>query len=130
MKKLFVSCPMRGRKRENIVKSMEQMHRIAEIVFDQELEVIPTLLDFVPDDTKNKSLWCLGKSIQLMAEADFYIGVEGTGFYRGCMIENDIARKYGIRSAHLNIDELMQDALNIERKHFGIVEANACIEEG
>lgn len=38
MKKLFVSCPMRDRTEENIRKSIEKMHRIAEAVFDEELE--------------------------------------------------------------------------------------------
>lgn len=41
MKKLFISCPMKGRTEENIRKSMEKMHKIAEAVFEQELEVIP-----------------------------------------------------------------------------------------
>lgn len=44
MKKLFISCPMKGRTEENISKSMDQMHKIAEIIFDQELEAIPTYI--------------------------------------------------------------------------------------
>lgn len=30
MKKLFISCPMTGREEENIEKSIEKMHKIAE----------------------------------------------------------------------------------------------------
>lgn len=41
MKKLFISCPMKGRTEENIKKSMDKMHKLAEIMFEQELEVIP-----------------------------------------------------------------------------------------
>lgn len=37
MKKLFISCPMRGRTEYAIKASMEQMHRIAEAVFGEEL---------------------------------------------------------------------------------------------
>lgn len=42
MKKLFISVPMRNRTECAIKASMEQMHKIAEAVFGEELEVIPT----------------------------------------------------------------------------------------
>lgn len=41
MKKLFISVPMRNRTEYAIKASMEQMHKIAEAVFGEELEVIP-----------------------------------------------------------------------------------------
>lgn len=34
MEKLFISCPMRGRSDAEIKATMEQMHKIAEAVFD------------------------------------------------------------------------------------------------
>ena len=37
MKKLFISCPMKGRTNENIEISIEKMHKMAEIIFDQPL---------------------------------------------------------------------------------------------
>lgn len=37
MEKLFISCPMRGRTEEQIRKSMEQMHKIAEAIFDEKI---------------------------------------------------------------------------------------------
>ena len=40
MKKLFISVPMRNRTEYDIKASMEQMHKIAEAVFGEELEVI------------------------------------------------------------------------------------------
>lgn len=42
MEKLFISCPMRGRTEEQIRKSMEQMRKIAEAIFDEKFEVIDT----------------------------------------------------------------------------------------
>lgn len=48
MEKLFISCPMRGRTEEQIRKSMERMHKIAEAIFDEELEVIPTYFEGTP----------------------------------------------------------------------------------
>lgn len=35
MKKLFISCPMKGRTEENIRKTMDKMHKIAEAMFEQ-----------------------------------------------------------------------------------------------
>ena len=75
MKKLFISCPMKDRTEENIRKSMEKMHKIAEIIFDQELEVIPTYINDNPPENNHEAIWYLGKSIELLAQADFYIGV-------------------------------------------------------
>lgn len=118
MKKLFISCPMKGRTEENIRKSMEQMHKIAEIIFDQELEVIQTYIEHIPPETKNQSLWCLGESIKMLAEADYFIGVEWGDFFKGCAAENNIARMYGIRSTFVNMNDLMPDAKEVERKHW------------
>ena len=118
MKKLFISCPMKGRTEENIKKSMEKMHRIAEIVFDEELEVIPTHIVDNPPEDNNRAVWYLGKSIQLMAQADYFIGVEYSDFFRGCEVENTVARMYGIRSTHVNIREMMPDAIEVERMYW------------
>lgn len=118
MKKLFISCPMKGRTEENIRKSMEKMHRIAEIVFDEELEVIPSYVEDKPPENSQQAIWYLGKAIQLMAEADYFIGVEYQDFFKGCDIENSIARAYGIRSTHVKLYELMPDAVEVERKHY------------
>lgn len=66
MKKLFISCPMKGRTEESIKRSMEKMHKLAEIIFDQELEVIPTYIEDNPPENTNQAIWYLGKSIQLL----------------------------------------------------------------
>lgn len=113
MKKLFISCPMKGRTEENIRKSMEKMHKIAEIIFDQELEVIPTYINDNPPENNHEAIWYLGKSIELLAQADFYIGVEYSYFFRGCDIENDVARRYEIKRTMVKIEELMPDAEEI-----------------
>lgn len=118
MKKLFISCPMNGRTEENIRKSMEKMHRIAEIVFDQELEVIPTYITDNPPKNAQQAVWYLGKAIQMMAEADFYIGIGYSDFFHGCSVENDIAQKYGIQCTFVNVRELMPDAIEVEENYW------------
>lgn len=116
MKKLFISCPMKGRTEENIKNSMERMHKMAEIVFNQELEVIPTYIEDNPPENNNQAVWYLGKSIQLLSEADFFIGIHWSEYYNGCQVERDVARRYGIKSTFVDIEEFMPDAMEVERK--------------
>ena len=118
MKKLFISCPMKGRTEEDIKNSMERMHKMAEIVFDQKLEVIPTYIEDNPPENNNQAVWYLGKSIQMLSEADFFIGIHWSEYYNGCQIEKDVARIYGIKSTFVDIETFMPDAIEIERKYF------------
>ena len=99
MKKLFISCPMRGLTRETIKANVEKMHKIAEIVFDQELDVIQCYRPVEAAEGDNQaSIWCLGRSIQLMSEADYYIGVNMPyGYSHACEIENNVAITYGFQ---------------------------------
>ena len=118
-KKLFISCPMRGRTEENIKNSMERMRKIAEIIFGQELEVIPTYIEDNPPENTNQGIWYLGKSIQLLAEADFFIGVDySDDFFKGCDVESNVARYYGIRSYFVHMREFMPDTIEVIRKHW------------
>ena len=95
MKKLFISCPMKSRTKENIEKSMDKMHRIAEAAFEQKLEVIPSYIEDLPPKDNRKAVWYLGESIKLLAQADYFIGIDAYDF-TGCNIERDTARSYYI----------------------------------
>lgn len=111
MKKLFISCPMRGRSNEAIYATMEQMHRIAEAVFNEELEVIQThcILN-EPLKDANLSLWRFGNSIQYLACADYFIGVyDSKREFKGCVNENRIASDYGIPSYLINVERVAPD---------------------
>ncbi len=121
-KKLYISCPMKGRTEENIRKSMEKMHKIAEIVFDCELEVIPSYVEDNPPENTHQAIWYLGKSIQLLAEADFYIGIDYSELFNGCMAENSIAQRYGIRSTHVRVIDIMPDVVELEEQMWEQVE--------
>jgi hypothetical protein len=116
---------MKGRTEENIKKSREQMHKIAEIIFDQELEVIPSYIEHRPLENNNRAVWYLGASIQMLSEADFFIGIECCDFFNGCHIESEVARRYGIRSTFVRMYEIMPDAAEIERKSWETI--GSCI---
>ena len=114
MKKLFISCPMKGRTEENIRKTMEKMHKIAEVVFEQELEVIPSYIEDNPPKDNNEAIWYLGKSIQLMAQADYFIGVDWYyGYWKGCGIETQVASDYNIPTYTIDIKKIEPDCLEI-----------------
>lgn len=111
-KKLFISCPMRGRTETNIRKTIEKMHKIAEIIFEEELEVIDSYVpEYVADKTANKSVCYLGVAIQKMAEADYYIGVYGKDELRGCAIENQVAREYHLKRTFVGSFDVAPDML-------------------
>ena len=115
MEKLFISCPMRGRTEEQIRKSMERMHKSAEAIFDEELEVIPTYFEGTPPENANDRLWYLGKSIEKMSEADCFIGIfDDQKAYDGCIIENHVAKLYGVPQYLVNLSYVAPDV--IERR--------------
>ena len=69
--KLFISLPMEGRTKEDVMKSMKELHEVAEIMYGRKLEVIPTYIEEEPSDGLNENIWYLGKSIEKLAEADW-----------------------------------------------------------
>ena len=115
MKKLFISCPMRGLTRETIKANVEKMHKIAEIVFDQELDVIQCYRPVEAAEGDNQaSIWCLGQSIQMMSEADYYIGVNMPyGYSHACEIENNVAITYGFQRYFVD-----SSVLNLPKRTF------------
>ena len=106
-KKLFISCPMNGRTEENIKKSMDKMHKIAEIVIEQKLDVIDTYIEEDPPEGVNAGVWYLGKSIEMMSEADYFIGIDCCGVYKGCALETKIAYDYHIPMFTLTDEDLI-----------------------
>ena len=97
MKKLFVSVPMKGRTDKEISESIMKMLRIAEAYEGEKLELINSWVDEDPPAECNRSVWYLGKSIEKLAEADIFIGMEDSIHYPGCMIEKQVAANYGIK---------------------------------
>ena len=99
MKKLFISMPMRGRTPEAIQYSMERVHKMAEVVFGEELELIDSYIEEATPAGSNEAIYCLGESIKKMAEADYCVCISSNlfnGYYPGCGIEYEMAIEYGI----------------------------------
>lgn len=98
MKKLFISCPMKKRSQKNIRMTFDRLHKIAEAVYGESLEVIPTYIEDDPPKCRTEGLWYLGKSIELLSQADYFIGICGDNawLYNGCTVEADVAKLYGL----------------------------------
>lgn len=99
MKKLFISMPMHGRTPDAIKYSMERVHKMAEVVFGEELELIDSYIEEAKSAGSKAAIYCLGESIKKMAEADYCVCTSSTlfnGYYIGCEIEYEMAIKYGI----------------------------------
>ena len=111
MKKIFISVPMKGRTEEAIRESMEKMHKIAEVLAGEELEVIPSYIEHDPPaETKHDAVYYLGRSIQMLADADYFVGIDHPYEWKGCCIEADVAERYGIPAIKLQVHLVAPDA--------------------
>ena len=96
MKKLFISLPMAGKSEEEIRNKMDEYKKNAEYLMGEELELIDTLIKYVPENVKDPAIWCLGESITLMADADVVYFGRGWRSARGCIVEYEAAYRYKI----------------------------------
>ena len=113
MKKLFISVPMKGRTEEQIRESMRRMHKVAEAVWDEELDVIDSYVAEAVPSVNSEAVWFLGEFIKKMADADYFIGADRyDNRYRGCNVERMVAIEYGIPCFFINTDCVAPDIAN------------------
>lgn len=95
MKKLFISQPMRGKTDDEILNERNKAIEEAEELLNEKVEVIDSSFQNAPINAK--PLWYLGKSIELLSTADIAYFAPGWKEARGCKIEHECAKQYGIR---------------------------------
>ena len=94
MKKVFISQPMGNKTIDEITEVRQNAIEHVEKLFNDEVKVLDS---FMLDDIKGKDpLWLLGKSIQIMAEADVVYFAKGWQEARGCRIEHECALSYEV----------------------------------
>jgi len=98
MKKLFISQPMKGKTDEEILKERETAIKQAEELLKEPVEVIDSFFKGAPADAK--PLWFLGKSLELLSNADVAYFAKGWEEARGCKIEHDSCLAYGIKTIY------------------------------
>ena len=89
MSKVFISQPMNGKTNLEI---MRERRELVKELNKQGLEVLNTLLDLGDNAT---SLQYLAKSIEIMNSADIVLFMPNWEKARGCVIEHEVALKYG-----------------------------------
>ena len=94
MKKIFISQPMNGKTDEFIRAERNKAIKAAADYLKDDVEVIDSFFEGAPHDAK--PLWFLGKSLELMANADVVVFAKDWENYRGCKIEHTCAVEYGI----------------------------------
>ena len=98
MKRIFISQPMRGLTDEEILKAREEILIKAEKKIGEPVELIDSFIEDYPGEiNKHIPVFYLGKSIQFLSQADVaYFGGDWRNA-RGCKIEHEIAKQYGIK---------------------------------
>lgn len=104
--KVFISQPMRDKTGEEILAERNKaIENIKKQFNTNDVEVLDSYFkDFkvVPGYNIDKPLFFLGKSIQLLAQADYAYFCKDWDKYRGCKTEHFICNQYGIKN---NIDD-------------------------
>lgn len=95
MKKLFVSQPMKDKTDEEIKEEREDIVKCVTERFGG-VEVIDSFVEENAPNSANAGLWYLGKSLELLANADCAYFAEGWKDYRGCKMEHEACVQYGI----------------------------------
>ena len=98
MKKVFISQPMNGLSDLQIEKDrtrvIECLHNLG--YTPNKITIIDTYIEENAPDNVNSGLWYLGKSLELLADADIAVFAKGWRNARGCLIEFECATEYGI----------------------------------
>lgn len=103
--KVFISQPMKGKSSQVILTEREMIIEKAKAKYGVDTEIIDSYFDDVSHD--KKPLWYLGKSIQLLSDADVIILSKDWRKARGCRIEHLCALAYGIDIIYLNFEDLL-----------------------
>ena len=95
MQYAFISQPMKGLTAEEIKDNRESVENFLKSLG---YGIVDTVFDFEDiEGIKNKPLYYLSKALEKMAtEADLVVMLEGYQNARGCMLELQAARAYGI----------------------------------
>lgn len=93
MRKLFISQPMSNLSGDEIADVRYKLISKAENELNEKFEVIDSFINDFPEGAD--PLWFLGKSLELMGNADVVVFAYGWETARGCIIEHLSAILYG-----------------------------------
>ena len=94
--KVFISQPMNGKSEEEILEERKYAIADAKRRFGEDVEIIDSYLEDYNPTGGCISLKYLAKSIELLADADIAYFMQGWKDARGCKIEFECAKAYGV----------------------------------
>ncbi len=96
MVKVFISQPMKGKTKEEILRVRERAIASAKRNCGEDVEVLDSYFADYNPDTGCVPLKYLAKSLEILTDADIAYFAKGWQDARGCRIENKCAIEYGI----------------------------------
>lgn len=93
MKKVFISQPMKGKTNKEIEIERELLIKDVKNIIKEDFEVMDTIFDDFNDATPLKFL---AKSIMVLADSDYVYFADGWQETRGCRIEHNCSKEYGL----------------------------------
>lgn len=107
---------MKGRTEKEIKASIQKMKKIAEVYEGEEMELIDSYIEDNPPKDNNQAVWYLGESIKKLSQADIFVCIDDTWAWKGCQIERDVARGYGIKTYAVPAKIVIDDYEELVRK--------------
>ena len=94
-KRVFISQPMSGRTAEEIRYERDKVIEYAKKELGDNIFIVDSYFEGAPNYDP-KPLWFLGKSLEKLSEADIAYFAKGWESARGCKLEYECAKAYGI----------------------------------
>lgn len=94
MKKVFISQPMNGKTKEDILTERNRCINTVAAYIGEPCTVLDSFFQVAP--AQARPLWYLGAALQVMSEADVVVFAKGWEDARGCRIEHRCAMDYEI----------------------------------
>ena len=101
--KAFISLPYSvNGMRKSVAEIEHEMQRLAKYLAEKFGKHIIILDSYITDEQPpdlsgdNIGIWYIGKSLEVLAHADIAVFANGWNSARGCIIEHEVAKRYGI----------------------------------
>ena len=98
--KVFISQPMTGRLKEEILKERNEVIEILKSKYS--VEVLDSYFEDYDPQNGSIPIKYLAKSIEVLAEADVLLCVGDWKNSKGCKVEHECAKQYGIKIIYWN----------------------------
>lgn len=96
MLNVFISQPMAGKTDEEIKQIRKEIkEKLIKLYPDNEIWILDSYIHEDPT-SQNPALYMLGKSLEILSEADIVYFAKGWNKARGCFTEHLAAQKYGV----------------------------------